>query len=61
MYKEVEEFVAVFRAAHPYLVEQDRAALVELTALWAGRNIEAGCVTAKNPQGFRTGTEKRRS
>jgi len=49
MYRQLDKFVEVLRAAHPYLEIEDRNALAELAILWANRAIEKAGKVTPNP------------
>lgn len=55
MYERLDDFVDVFRAAHPHLDGEDRAALAEMASLWASRAIvKAAAATQSQAPGAKT-------
>lgn len=47
-YADVDEFVELLRAAHPYLGQSDRVALIQLAVLWANQRLAGDSVTTES-------------
>jgi hypothetical protein len=50
LYADVEEFVELLRAAHPYLGQSDRVALIQLAVLWANQTLASKAVISDGRQ-----------
>lgn len=59
MQKQLDEFLAVFAAAYPYLNREDKFALEEMAKLWASRNLSRPTLRlVASPTGVNTINQK---